>query len=393
LPMQSVAFFIDPVSGEFGWSRTQVSIGATVFGLSVIPFAPFAGAIQDWLGPRRVAIIGAIWCTALMMSLGLTTGSLELWIGQWAVFALGEMLLKPTVWLAVVTSVFLLARGMATAVALAGTAMAQTLAPLLSYYLIEQFEWRAAYMLLGAGWGGATLILVVLFFCEARDRNVQANESRPERKSRNRDLPGLTIREAIRSLRLYRIAIALAVMAAVSIAVITHKVSILGEMGFSRADAAKLAALAGIAGIGGKLICGFLYDRSESTWIGFGAFFLSTLGFTLLIEPVRTPPAVFAAMVLFGLSSGATLQTGMYLTAQYCGQRNFGKIFGAKASITAVGIGTGPVLGGLVQDRFGTYEPLLMLGIPASFLCALLVTGLGPYPNWDGPDGEEPVRS
>ena len=43
VPLQSIAFFTEPLQREFGWSHTQVSLGATVFSLSVIPFAPFAG--------------------------------------------------------------------------------------------------------------------------------------------------------------------------------------------------------------------------------------------------------------------------------------------------------------------------------------------------------------
>jgi MFS family permease len=383
VPLQSMAFFIDPISSEFGWSRTQVSIGASVFGLSVIPFAPFAGAIQDVLGPRRMAIVGVLACIVSLVSLGLTTGSVNLWIGQWAFYALAELPLKATVWLAIVTSVFVVARGLATAVVLCGTAAAQTIVPLVSYALIEAEGWRAAYVTLGMGWGGATLLLILLFFKEPRDTPRADGRAAGEYAAERQRLAGLTIREALRCTTLYRISVALMISAGVSLAVITHKVSILNEMGISRSSAALIAATAGIAAITGKLTTGWLYDRSDSTWIGVATFACSALGFILLLEPVRTTELIIVAMILFGLSAGGTLQAGMYLTAQYCGQRNFGKIFGAKSSFVALGIGSGPLLSGLIYDNFGSYEPLFILAVPLSVICCLLMFRLGPYPNWE----------
>jgi predicted MFS family arabinose efflux permease len=170
---------------------------------------------------------------------------------------------------------------------------------------------------------------------------------------------------------------------AVSIAVITHKVSILNEIGISRAAAAQIAATAGIASVTGKLLTGWLYDRFRSSWIGFVAFALMAVGFLGLLEPLHTRALIVTAMLLFGYSSGAMLQAAMYLTAQYGGLRNFGKIFGVNTSIVSIGIGTGPILGGLIRDHLGSYRPLFALGILIGLLSGLMVTGLGTYPRWE----------
>jgi MFS family permease len=87
-------------------------------------------------------------------------------------------------------------------------------------------------------------------------------------------------------------------------------------------------------------------------------------------------------MILFGLSAGAILQAGMYLTAQYCGQKRFGTIFGAKSSLTALGIGSGPLLSGVIVDTFGSYELLFVIAAPLSLVAVLLVYKLGPFPDW-----------
>jgi predicted MFS family arabinose efflux permease len=293
------------------------------------------------------------------------------------------MLLKPTVWLAVVSFVFVKSRGMATAVTLCGTALAQTFVPLLSYFLIEHFGWRAAYAMLGCGWGGLAMILVLMFFHDPADRR-PATKVPTASKEPAETLPGLSIREAVRCLALYRVAASLAIYSAISIAVITHNVAIFGELGISRVGAAQIAATAGIAGVVGKLAAGWCYDRSASSWIGFSAYALAALGFfVLLTRPSHNPALLVLAMIFIGLSAGAALQVAMYLTGRYCGMRNFGKVFGVKTSLLAIGMGLGPVLGGFIRDHFGSYHPLFMLGVPAALFCGLLVSRLGPYPDWE----------
>jgi hypothetical protein len=42
---------MEPLQNEFAWSRTEVSIGLTLFALVSLPLTPFAGLLVDRLGP------------------------------------------------------------------------------------------------------------------------------------------------------------------------------------------------------------------------------------------------------------------------------------------------------------------------------------------------------
>lgn len=380
VPLQSIAFFAEPLQREFGWSHTLVSMGAAVFSLSVIPFAPFAGAVQDWLGTRRVAIAGVLMCIAAISSLALTTGSQALWVGQWTLLAFAELPLKATVWVGAVSAVFVLGRGLAVGVALCGTALAQTLVPLISFYLIEHLGWRLAYAILGSGWGGGVLVLVLLLFHDPRMKSAAGKVGKAAEKAEA--LPGLTIPQALRSTQLYRITLALMISGGTSVAVVTNKVSILGELGISRGDAAAMAATAGIAGIVGKLLTGWLYDHAKGSWISAQAFATAVGGF-LIYMSAPSPELLILAQILFGYSGGATLQASMYLLTQYGGFRNFGKIFGVKTSLLAIGMGGGPLLAGMIKDISGSYHALFIVGVVANTISMLLVTGLGPFPDWE----------
>ncbi|MFT3965778.1 MAG: MFS transporter [Sphingobium sp.] len=382
LPVQAIAFFIDPLTQAFGWSRVQATVGLSIFALVVVPLSPVAGMMIDRWGARRMAMSGLALTAIAFGSLGLTTGSFSLWIFQWTIYALLGLTIKMTVWTAAVSSVFRHGRGMAIAVTLCGTALAQTIAPLLSYYLIEQFGWRLAYIVMAVGWGGLSFILTALFFFDGRQRGSAAKQAAGAIIASDA-AHGLSVGQALRCLSLYRLALALVINSILSIAVVTNKVGIVGEMGISRGAAAQIAATAGIAGISGKLLTGWLYDRSSSQWIGIAAFGVPAIGFTLMLDPLRTEPLLVLGMILFGFGSGATLQASVYLTARYAGLRNYGKIYGTLSAVTALGIGVGPLLGGAIYDHFHSYGPLIILGVPLGLLSGLLVTRLGPYPQWE----------
>lgn len=384
IPIYSMTFFIDPLTTEFNWSHTQAAFGLTLIAIVGVPLAPFVGALVDKWGPRRLAMLGIVSSTIMLGSLGLTTGSITLWTAQWLAYALAVLSLKTTVWTAAVGRVFDSGRGMAIAATICGTAIAQTFAPLLSYWLIEIVGWRYAYVAMAAGWGGLAYVFVLFFFHDGR---IAANKALRAGGSAvvTPAVPGLTVQEAMRSSIIYRISLALTLVSVLSMTVITHKVTILAEMAIPRSTAALIAGTAGIAGICGKLITGWLYDRSSSQWIGALAFGLPAFGFAMMTEPFRTPSLIVIAMILLGFGSGASLQATVYLITRYVGMRNYGKVFGTVSIIMVFGVGAGPLVGGAIYDYFHSYAPLIIAGGPLTLCAGLLVMGFGPYPNWDAP--------
>lgn len=67
------------------------------------------------------------------------------------------------VWTTAVTGAFSAGRGLALAVTLCGTAIAQTLSPITAQWLISTRGWRTAYVAMGLGWGSVALRLVLFF--------------------------------------------------------------------------------------------------------------------------------------------------------------------------------------------------------------------------------------
>ncbi|MFC4314537.1 MFS transporter [Steroidobacter flavus] len=378
----SMGLFMEPLSHEFGWTRAQMSLGLSIVALFAVPLSPFAGALIDRWGSRRLGIPGIILSAIAFAGFSLATGSLTQWYVLWVCYAIVAIAIKTTVWTAAVSSVFQSSRALALAVVLSGAAISQTITPLIAQWLIDGYGWRQAFLWMGLGWGSVVLILLLPFFFDARD-----HERRTPSASNNRAaLSGLTLAEGIRDPALLRIAAALFITSFLGVAVTVHKVPILTQTGLTREVAAQIAASAGIAGITGKLLTGWMMDRWQSGWIGGICLSLPALACLLLLDPIRTPTLIVASMMIFGYSAGAYLQICTYLTTRYGGLRHFGKIFGIMAGLMALATGVGPIVAGALYDHFGNYTVLLLAGIPIGLLSGWLVAGLGPYPTWQPVD-------
>lgn len=370
--------FIQPLQAEFGWDRANISLGLTIYTGTAFLLGPAIGVALDRWGTRRIGVAGTALTALAVAALSLANGSIVQWYLLWALVAAAALGVKSTVWSTGVSSLFTTSRSLALSVMLCGSAIAQFLSPIIANALIAKAGWRAAYQWLGLGWGGLTFVILLLFFADAHDlRRKPAVASAPVA-----DLGGLTMREALRSTQIIRIAVANLAMSMAGAGVSVHMVPILTGTGIDRTTAAGMTALAGIAGLAGKLGTGWLLDRVQGNLVPFLSFALSAIGYVLLLDPLHSRVGLAAGVMVLGYTAGAGLQVTTYLCSRYAGMRNFGKIFAIIASMLMFGTATGPVIAGAVFDHTGSYHLLLLGAIPVVLFSALMFIGLGPYPRF-----------
>lgn len=381
MAMYAIGLFIEPLSKELQWSRAEISSGLAIFSMLAVPLSPFAGALVDRLGSRRLAIPGTILTGLGFAAFGLVSGSIVQWIVLWVCYSLAAIAIKTTVWTAAVSSVFDKGRGMALAVTLSGAAVAQVLAPVIANGLIDAFGWRLAFNIMGIGWSGIVAIFVLGFFFDARDKDRKAKAHGALHGANDELLGGLSTKEALRSVALWRIAMMLLLSATLMVGLAVHQVPILTEFGLTRGNAAMLASLGGFAALAGKLICGWVLDRDILPYHSSFSVALAGVACLFLLFGPSLIVAVLAVAAL-GYAFGSYLQIAIYLTTRYGGLRNYGKIFGVMSSMLGFAAGIGPVIAGYVYDSTGSYQGLLLAGIPVALVSATLITRLGPYPDW-----------
>jgi predicted MFS family arabinose efflux permease len=331
----------------------------------------------DRLGSRRIALLGVVAFPALFACLGLTSGSIWMWWGLWVLLSVAAPLVTTLVWTSAVSSRFVAGRGLALAATLSGTSLTQIVGPPVANALIKSWGWREAFLGLGLLWGGTALLLVFLFFRGARDAGRRAEPAAP------RAMAGLTLHQALRSIRIWRIAFCELFTATLIVATLFHLVPILVSLNVLKDNAVALASLVGFAAIAGKLCTGFMLDRWQSGWVASLTMWLPALAFMMLLAGgAGLGPWLVVPVILFGYAVGGYYQTVTDLTTRYAGLRSFGKIYGLMTSLMAVGTGAGPWIAGRIFDVTGHYSLWLIVGAMISLVSGLLVFRLGPYPIW-----------
>ena len=387
--LASTGLFMGPLGGEFGWSRTLLSSGPSIATVMTAVLGPFLGMLIDRFGTRRVVLPGLVLTIAVICSFSLLNGSQTQWVALWVLFGLVSVCIKSTPWTTAVVGVFQKSRGLALALTLSGTAVAQSVVPPLGNFLITEFGWRGGFVWLGMGWGGITLLVCLLFFFDVRARAAKKRKADERAGQVPADavaavvLQGLTIPQAWRDSALWRLAIANFLVMVLTMGLAIHLFPILTEAGVSRDTAAWLVGLSGIAGIIGKLVTGVLLDRFRPNRVGGITLGAAALAFALLLDGIRSPTLIIIALLVNGYAAGTKTHITGFLTAGYAGMKHFGAIYGVMSSLMALAAGMGPMLAGLVYDTFGDYRIFLIAGTVGCALGGLLILSMPRYPEWD----------
>ena len=349
--------FVAHIEQEFGWSRAEVMIGLSLSNAVGIFLNILVGMVVDRFGPRRVALTGLVVKTAAYAALGTATASLIHWSLLWVGIAIGVVLVQSTVWTAAIATRFDHSRGFAFAVTLSGSALTATICPLLATWLITDYGWRLAFAGVAGFWFLATFPVAFLFFRGARDVSRKGEE---KVSATPMDVPGLTLREGMRTGAFARLLISFGTFSFYSMAMAANLVPLLMEAGQNASSAARIAALMGIVGIIARLSIGFLLDRLPGNLIGGFSQMLPVLGCALLLADVPgTWPLIFA-VATFGFATGAEMDVTLYLASRHFGLRSFAALFGAVITIGALAAAIGPVVAGWLHDLTGNYDGLLI---------------------------------
>ncbi|GGQ64482.1 MFS transporter [Couchioplanes azureus] len=374
-----------PLHEEFGWSlgtiSAAVSINLLLFGLT----APFAAALMEKLGMRRV-VAGAL----LLVSAGsgLTVFMRASWqlLLCWGVLVglgTGSMALG---FVAIVTNRwFVRRRGLVTGVLTAGGATGQLVFLPLLARLTDAHGWRTAALTVA----GAALLVVPLVWWKLRDRpqdvgvTPYGGDAAPVVA-----VPGSAARNALRSLAVaartrpfWLLAGGFAICGATTNGLVgTHFIPAAHDHGMAETTAAGLLALVGLFDIAGTVASGWLTDRVDSRLLLGGYYALR--GLSLLVLPSLFAAAAHPGMIVFilfyGLDWVATVPPTVALCREYFGASGavvFGWVFAAHQFGAAIAATSA----GLVRDRLGDYDLAWYgagaLALAASLLSLMLLAG------------------
>jgi MFS family permease len=354
-----------PLETEFGWGRSELSIAVSVNILLYGLTAPFAAALMERFGVRRVTSVALL---AIAAGAGLSVFVTQSWmlLLTWGVLiglGTGSMAL---VFAAIIADRwFVKNRGLVIGILTAGSATGQLIFLPVVAGLASDTSWRLASLLI-AGIALAVVPIVAIFLRNSpSDLNVTPYGSPPDavptppvRSGVNPAVRALQVlRRAAKVRTFWALVAGFAICGATTNGLIgTHFIPAAHDHGMAEVTAAGLLAVVGIFDVVGTIASGWLTDRVNPRILL--AIYYAGRGVSLLILPfllsATVQPPIILFVVIYGLDWVATVPP----TAALCRE-----VFGADGSVVygwvfashQIGAAIAAVAAGVLRDTAGEY--------------------------------------
>jgi MFS family permease len=371
--MFSLPVFLLAMSRQTGWSVTGISTAMTIGFLAMAFASMIWGGLSDRFGPRVVVLTGSILLAASLALASRTTSLLAfqlffgLLVGAGAAAVLVPMMASVTGW-------FETQRSLAVSLVSAGMGMApMTMSPLAAW-LIERHDWRASMLIIA---GIAAIIMIPTAFLVRRPPRLEAGEGA---FAGTEPQSGMTVGEAVRSPQFMILIAANFFCCATHSGPIFHTVSYAVTCGIPIGAAVSIYSVEGFAGMFGRIAFGIMGDR-------FGAQRVLVLG--LLAQAFGVLAYVFASQlgefygvaVAVGFIYAGIMPLYAVIVRENFPLRMMGTIIGGTAMAGSLGMSLGPLVGGLLYDRFDSYAYLYIASWGMGLAAFLIAMTFRPFPR------------
>ncbi|OFW30770.1 MAG: hypothetical protein A3J28_03180 [Acidobacteria bacterium RIFCSPLOWO2_12_FULL_60_22] len=376
----SFGVFIRPLEEEFGWSRTSLSLVASLSLFLYGAVGPLVGRFADRWGPRSVLAAATILLGLGTLGSATVTSLWQLYLTAGILTALGAGGAALSVAASATMRWFDTRRGLALGVAGAGVAAGQLLIVPLVMAITVFWSWRQAFVFLALGLFLLILPLALLLIRNSpRDLGLApygAVEQAANDAANNNSIERTSIGQAIRTVPFWLLAGSFWVCGyTTSGLVLTHLIPHATEHGFYATQAAQALGIMGALNIVGTLGSGWICDRFGQK-APLAAYYLLR-GLSLIFLPyVETVPGLFAFAAIYGLNYISTVPATTSLTAKIYGRYSVGELSGWIFLSHQLGAAVGSALGGFAYDRFHDYTLAFHSAAALAFLASAMVLAI-----------------
>ncbi|MEX0746148.1 MAG: MFS transporter [Phycisphaeraceae bacterium] len=362
-----VSAFNEPFRTSLGLSLSQLT-GAYMFGtlLASLPMG-YIGALMDRHGLRATLLVVVTLFGGVCILTSQVQGVVSLFFSFLFLRMLGQGALGM---LSGNALAFWFERRLGTVEGLRHVGMAGAIAfmPALNIWLIHQFGWRWAYVLLGLTvW--AVMLPALLFLWRDRPEEMGQHKDGLPPQAGDRDAvetaeqearTSLTLREALATRAYWIIMACSAVWSMLGTALLFNVLPLFTSRGLGGADAAWLFTIFALSLAVMHVVGGLLADRLPlNVLLAFGVAALA--GAMGMAWQINSPMWVYPLGGLLGLSQGLMVAAGSPIWPRYFGRAYMGRIRGTAATVLVAASSVGPFIMGAGYDLLGSYDQVMLL--------------------------------
>lgn len=370
-----------PLQQTFGWARADLQSAVSFMFLGSVVASQIVGWLNLRFGMKRVTIISLCALSLSFLAMTRMGPSIVTLYLSFFLMSLASMGTIHVTWTHLVNLWFEQNRGLALAMALSGTGLAAMLIPSAVSAVVTRWGWQAAFWLLAALPVALVLPLVLAWMKEPALATVRVGNKQTLVQEA---AAGVTLREGLRNPRFWMLNIALSLIVACVVTLVTNGVPLLRDKGLDAVDAARIFGSFGLSLILGRVVVGYLVDRLWAPGVAAVALSLPALGCLLLGTSGANDTAwLVAGVMLVGIGAGAEFDLAAFLVSRYFGMRDYGRLFGIHLGLITLASTLAPWLFGQLYRSTGTYQATLVVCGVIFLTGALVLLTLGRYPTVD----------
>jgi len=372
LTFYSFGIFLRPITEQFHWDRGALSAAISIGMLITGPFSILAGRLSDRYGPRL-----------LVTASGIITGVALIFMSQ--ISALWHVYLIYGVAVAIggggcvvpLTSTiprwFKQRRGAALGLTWTGIGLGGIIAPMLSQWLISDYDWPTAYIVLGL-----ITLVVVTPLAQTLKRSPQQMGLQPYGEMSVRQdeeepaaTESLSIKQVIRTGWFWIFGLVMFCFIFIIQIMMAHIAPHAVDVGISSALAASIVSIWATTSLIGRNLAGFVSDRIGPTpsIILHLALMVLALAWLLFAREVWT---FYVFAVIYGIAYGGVVPLQTLLTGELFGLRFLGTVMASLMVVGSVGGALGAPLAGFIFDMTGSYQPAFIICLIMAILAIIL---------------------
>ncbi|MDC1375802.1 MFS transporter [bacterium] len=356
-PGQSHTFsvFVEPISKDLQLSSASI---ASAYGLATLIAAfllPYMGKLIDRYGARVTLIIISIILGISCIFFGAASNFLMLTVGFGFLrfFGQGSLMLGCA---NLVSQWFDSKRGFAMSLMALGFGMSMAIHPPLSQFLIYEYGWKYAWIILGLS---TWIIMVPALFILAwnKPENIGLKPDGAKKSNIKKDeidvIEGLNLKEAFKENSFYILAAMWFGMAMLVTTLHFYQVTILTNQGIKPEFAASLFTVSAIAMVVFMPLVGKFFDNYRTKYVLSTALLINSVSLLLITYSNNQVYSLFYA-IAFGINNAFSMTMFGYIWPRYFGIKHLGSIQGTGQMIGVIGASLGPLPVGFAIDYFGS---------------------------------------
>lgn len=370
--------FFNSLLDEFDWTHAVTSGAYSLSSIVSGTLGILMGALTDKFGPRLVVTFSGVFLGLGYLLMSQVNSLWQFYLFYGIIIGIG----MSGLWVPLLSTVarwFTRTRSLMTGVTISGLTVGQIIAPPVVSRLIDKYQWRDSYIIIGV----FSLVIVVLA-AQLLRRNPEDGEATtidshgPPRQTTPDISRDYSLREAVHTAQFWLTTVAFFCFGFIAYGLTVHMVPHITRLGISEITAASVQSVNGGIGIFGNFVLGGLVGDRIGNRRAFIIGLVLTIAALAWLVPAKELWMLYIFAVLLGLGLGGMGTSESPLAARLFGLTSHGLIYGVMGLGFTVGGALGPVIIGYIYDVTESYRTAFLVCIALCVLGLILMTVLKP---------------